>query len=460
VKKSKKEAGYRLPFEVDSKVDDSLITAHAGVPLAIELFRSLGLSALTDVEVAVKQRDRGLKVSQFLESFFSLWLCGGDRCEDFKRLREDVALSKLIGHDFPAPNTARDFLSLFHEDGLPLWRAGEKASIPAESSGVGGLGLVNAALICRLQEERPSATATLDLDATILESGKRSAERTYEGTRGYQPALVLWSEQDVVVADDFRDGNVPAGCGNVRVLEQALSHLPPGVERIYLRADSALYEHEVMEFCESRGIGYAISADVTKALRSALELVEESEWRVYKEESERVLEWAEVAYVPSDGNWNRDRGCRRYLGVRVVSRQKDFVDGEVVKYFAVVTNRDGDGGELIEWHREKCGTIEHTHHVLKNELSAECLPSSDQFGANAAWFRMNVILYNLLSFLKRAVLPGEFSTARPKRLRFILFNVVGKVVNHAREMIVRLGSEIEIGLFNLVRGRSRALCRC
>lgn len=460
MKKSKQEDGFRLPFEVDSQVDDSLITAHAGVPLAVELFRSLGLSALTDVEVAVKQRDRGLKVSQLLESFFALWLCGGDRCEDFRRLREDVALAKLIGHEFPAPNTARDFLALFHEADLPLWHAGEKASIPDESSGVRGLGLVNAELIRRLQEECPSATATLDLDATILESSKRSAKRTYEGPRGYQPAVVLWAEQDVVLADDFRDGNVPAGCGNVRVLEQALSQLPPGVERIYLRADTALYEHEVLDFCEARGIGYAISADVTKALRSALELVDEQEWRVYKEESERVLEWAEVAFVPSDGNWNRDRGCRRYLGIRVVSRQKDFVGGEVVKYFAVVTNRDGDGGELIAWHREKCGTIEHTHHILKNELSAECLPSSDQFGANAAWFRMNIILYNLLSFLKRAVLPGEFLTARPKRLRFILFNVVGKVVNHAREMIVRLGSQVEIGLFNLVRGRSRALSRC
>ena len=43
-------------------------------------------------------------------------------------------------------------------------------------------------------------------------------------------------EQEVVAADEFRDGNVPAGCGNVRVLERALSQLPPGVERIYLRS--------------------------------------------------------------------------------------------------------------------------------------------------------------------------------------------------------------------------------
>ena len=43
-----------------------------------------------------------------------------------------------------------------------------------------------------------------------------------------------------------------------------------------------------------------------------------------------------------------------------------------------------------------------------------------------------MILYNLLSAFKRVGLPEEF-TARPKRLRFLLLNTVGKVVRHARE---------------------------
>jgi hypothetical protein len=32
----------RLLFELDEKIDKSLVTAHAGVPLVIELFRSCG----------------------------------------------------------------------------------------------------------------------------------------------------------------------------------------------------------------------------------------------------------------------------------------------------------------------------------------------------------------------------------------------------------------------------------
>ena len=96
---------------------------------------------------------------------------------------------------------------------------------------------------------------------------------------------------------------------------------------------------------------------------------------------------------------------------------------------------------MIHWHRGKAGTIEHAHDVLMNELAGAALPSQ-KFGANAAWLRLNVILYNLLSAYKRVGLPEEFHTARPKRLRLLLLNTVGKVVRHARETLLRCTKEI------------------
>jgi hypothetical protein len=60
----------------------------------------------------------------------------------------------------------------------------------------------------------------------------------------------------------------------------------------------------------------------------------------------------------------------------------------------------------------------------------------------AAKLRLNVILYNLLSAYKRVGLPEELHTARPKRLRFLLLNTIGKVVRHARETLLRCAQEI------------------
>jgi hypothetical protein len=68
---------------------------------------------------------------------------------------------------------------------------------------------------------------------------------------------------------------------------------------------------------------------------------------------------------------------------------------------------------LLEWHREKAGTIEAVHDVLKNELAGGILPCG-RYGANAAWFRLAVITYNVLTAMKRLVLPAEMQTARPK----------------------------------------------
>jgi len=445
----------RLPFELDGRAETALITALGGVPLLIEAFRVSGAAAVLDDRVAIKRRKRGLRPSELVEGLLSLWAAGGERCEDLAHLREDAALALLLGHSFPAPQTARDFLDAFDEAVPPLWQ-GERCHVPGEGERLQGLGAANRRLIAWLQEHRPQAAATIDLDATILESQKQSAHGTYDGRRGYQPVIALWAEQDVVLADEFRDGNVPAGSGNRRMLEKALAALPPGVARVVVRADSAAYEHDLLRWLEAKGVGYAISADLSQELRLAIRALPDGAWRSEREDSDAVREWAEVAYVPSDGVAQKDRPAPpRYLVIRITKKQgRLFADGGEVKHFAIVTNLpDPEGGaglDLIRFQRGKAGTVEHAHHVLTNELAAEALPSQ-RFGANAAWLRLNVLAYNLLSAFKRIALPEALHSARPKRLRFVLLNSIGKVVRHARETLLRLVGEMRRQLADAAR---------
>lgn len=445
----------RLPFELDQRAETGALTAHGGVPLVIEAFRVSGAAAVVDEQVSIKRRKRGLLPSQLVEGLFSLWAAGGERCDDLAALREDAALALLLGHGLPAPQTARDFLEAFDEAVPPLWQ-GETCQVPGEGQRLQGLAKASRRLIGFLQERRPQAVATIDVDATILESQKRAARWTYDGRTGYQPVVALWAEQDVILADEFRDGNIPAGSGNRRLVERAVAALPPGVDQILVRADSAAYEHELLRWLDARGFGYAISADMSRELAAAIRTLPDHAWRIEREDGEAIRHWAEVAYVPSDGVAAKDRPAPpRYLVSRVSHKQgRLFADGSEVKHFAIVTNRpDPDGGtglDLIRWHRRKAGTIEHTHHVLTNELAAEALPSQ-RFGANAAWFRLNVMLYNLLSAFKRVALPPELHDARPKRLRFVLLNGIGKVVRHARETVLRLVGEARRQLADAAR---------
>jgi hypothetical protein len=447
--------GHRLDFEIDHRLETGAITGHAGLPSLIEAFRATGAAAVIDREVQVKQRKRGLPASQMVESLLALWAAGGERAEDLDQLRQDGALALLLGHALPAAQTARDFLAQFHEDDVPLLQAG-RASVPGESLALHGLAKANAELVLDLQARKPKQVATLDVDATIIHCDKRAARRTYDGHRGYQPVLALWAEQDVIVADEFRDGNVPAGCGNKRVVEKALGQLPPGIERIYLRGDSALYEHDLMTMLDRRRIGYAISAPMSEPLAACIAALPETLWRHDKDEADCVREWAEVNYVPDDGNHSKNAATpRRYLAIRIRPRQGELLrDGSKRRHFCIVTNRSdpprGTGLDLIRWHRGKAGTIEHAHDVVMNELAGAALPSQ-KFGANAAWLRLNVLLYNLLSAFKRVGLPEEFHNARPKRLRFLLLNTVARVVRHARETLLRCAKQIARTLADLPR---------
>jgi hypothetical protein len=436
---------HRLGYELDDRVEESLITGHAGVPLVIELFRASGAAAVMDAQVQLKQRARGLSVSQTAESLFALWSAGGERCEDLKQLVKDQALEMLLGHAIAPSTTVRDFLERFHAEDLPLLQSGA-ARVPAPSAALQGLGAANRQLLIWGQERTPERTATLDVDGSVYETHKRSALNSFEGAPGYQPVTVLWAEKDLIVHEEFRDGNVPAQSGNWRVVRTALEQLPAGIEQRLLRGDAGLYELELLNNLERERVGYAISAPMSRELAARVAGLEEGEWLELGRERDAVRQWAEVDYGPANGG-----AQRRYLAIRVLKTQGAlFADGSDRRHFAVVTNLDWEGERLINWHREKAGTIEHAHDVLKNGLAAGAFPSG-KFGANAAWFRLNSMLYNLLSLLKRETLPGEFHTAKPKRLRFVLLNTVGRLVRHAGETLLRVVSGPVRTLHDLAR---------
>ena len=69
--------------------------------------------------------------------------------------------------------------------------------------------------------------ATLDMDATLVETGKAEALYCYKHFKAYQPLNTWWAEHGVVLHSEFRDGNVPAGHQQLRVFKAALGALPP-----------------------------------------------------------------------------------------------------------------------------------------------------------------------------------------------------------------------------------------
>ncbi len=459
-----------LLFELDPEPLEETLTALGGIPLVVQAFRSLGLPQSIQEHVRVKQRQRGYDEATLVESFVILNAAGGECVEDFERLRQDPGLAGMIGHAVPSPRAALEFLQAFHQEEkiaeaqqrrLP----GEIAYIPEETAPLAGLGRVNRHLVQRCGERAPDQRlATVDQDATIIESHKQQALTTYEGVRGYQPMLAVWAETGLVRADQFRDGNVPAQMEPLEVARRAFAALPSTVEEYYYRGDAACHESGLVNWLRDeqraggpRGrIGFAISARMSEALHAALQALPESAWQPYGDSHPtEIRECADVPFVPGEKTEKKDLPPLRYVALRIRKQQGElFEDGSAVRHFAVLSNRwELKPARLIEWQREKAGTIEFVHDVIKNDLGGGVLPSK-YFGANAAWLRLTVLAHNVLQALKRLALPAELLTARPKRLRFLLFHMPGRLVHHARKLILRVAA---VGKWTAAYGESLRL---
>lgn len=92
---------------------------------------------------------------------------------------------------------------------------------------------------------------------------------------------------------------------------------------------------------------------------------------------------------------------------------------------------------MLRWQRERCGTVEKVHDVLKNDLAGRVMPAK-RFFANAAWWRLNTLAYNILSVMKRKSLPSSWWSVRLKALRYHLLCIAGRVINHGRSLFLKI----------------------
>jgi len=469
-----------LPYKYEEEKRSAGLTALAGLPVYLDLASVLGLGDHLRAHLHVKVR--GWTDEQIVTSLVLLNLAGGDSVDDMRILARDDGFSTVLGRvetkgltrrqrraqerrwkkechgSVPSPSAVFRYLEAFHDPGEEKTRVKGTASIPAPNEHLMGLVRVNRDFVASVQRCRPKTAATLDCDATLVETQKEDALFSYKGYKAYQPFNVWWAEQQLVLHSEFRDGNVPAGYEQRRVFTEALDMLPEGVTKVYLRSDTAGYQHDLLKYCEKGNnprfgrIEFAIGADVTREFRKAV--MEAEDWKpVMKGEMrETGKEWAEVCFVPNEIAFTRNAPVYRYIATRELLAQPELpgMEGQVAlpfptltmekkryKIFGIVTNRDLDGSELVNWLHDRCGKSEEAHSVMKEDLAGGKLPSA-HFGENAAWWGIMILAFNLNSAMKQLALGESWVSRRMKAVRFSLINLPGRVLTHARELAIRL----------------------
>jgi hypothetical protein len=57
-------------------------------------------------------------------------------------------------------------------------------------------------------------------------------------------------------------------------------------------------------------------------------------------------------------------------------------------------------------------------------------------------------------------LPEEYANAHPKRLRFAIFTMIGRVISHSSQMLLRIASEVLATIIAPARKRIALLINC
>lgn len=395
--------------------DDS-VTGFAGSVALCRHGFSTGL--FTDMERHlgwVKSRRRGRSISSMLFDLILLPCAGGECIDDLSALRADRGLTRLLGRTVMAPSTAHDLLRTIGPAGLE------------------SLGAVRRDQLKGLDFR----TATLDCDATLFTSKAQAAQRSYKGERGWFPMLAFWAEAGMVVHDEFRQGNASPQSDALNFLKDTLAQLPEGMEKVYVRSDSAWYQAALLDYCHERGIGFAVTADLDEAVKTGLMTMMDAEWTAVEppdtaDEDRYARQWVcEGVHTLNDS-----KHPYRMLYVRKERRQGDLFEG-MYSYSAIITNRnDLSMLELLRWHRERSNCENHIKE-LKHGFGLASLPSGDFF-VNAVYLRIMTLAFNLIASFKRSVLPTSWALHTLKTLRFRLLNIPGIVVRHARQLYLRI----------------------
>jgi len=420
------------------------LTAHGGLALIAEFNHGIGLRELTDRYLPGPGSNRGFDPSEILDTVVLMLQGGGRSLEDLRELKDEEGLMKLIGRDeIPEPDTVGDWLR----------RMGDPKT---GQLGLEGLDRVRDKINERVLKKDGIKEYTLDADATEIIGEKADALFTYNGNKGYMPMLGYLYETPVCLYDEFREGNIAPAFGQKEFYLQCKQRMPWGKRIEYYRGDSASYQAGLFNQLEEDGVKYGITADQDRAVKWAIALIPSGDWR------EPVkgcgYELGETVHC-----MNETKKAFRLVVKREIRRQGALFEKEgQYFYHAVATNwveEEKNTEEVLKWHNQR-GQAENFNKELKIGLGMERMPCG-QTHANAVFFRIGVIAYNLFIGFKRLSCPESWAKHTIATFGWKIVQVAGRIVRHAGETVLKLMIDLEkLELFKGIRRKSFELRLC
>ena len=399
-----------LPFKIEMTKD--MITPHAGLALLGECAVGLGLLKSVDRYLPTPGSGAGYHPSEYIFPLILMLNGGGRSLEDTRQIRADEGLREILSLGrIPSSDAVGDWLRSMGGNG-----------------GLYGLAKVNRMLLKRAMKYDGIKDYTLDIDATGIMAEKESAKMTYKGFKGYIPIVGHIAENGLAVGDEFREGNESPATRNLAFIKHCVRQMPKGKRITALRSDSAAYQAEIINYCDREGIHFAIGADLDEAVLKAIRAIPENEWKPYKNGS-----IAETIH-----SMNKTAGAFRLIIIRRPYQSSLFFEeDERVKYTVISTNKMESSEAVVQWYNQRGECSENRIKELKIGFGMERMPCG-QLKANAMFFRIGVLAYNLFRLFTLKVLSPSWHRHQVKTVRWRLYQIAGKIVFHGGQVFLKV----------------------
>jgi hypothetical protein len=326
--------------------------------------------------------------------------------------------------------------------------------------GVYGMEQINRKLLKRYLRDIQEPL-TLDIDATVMQSFKSTAEITYKMFPGFSPILGHING-GYVIHSEFRSGNIAPADHNLDFVKRCITQLPKGSVLSYLRADAASYQHALFDYCEEHDITYTIGAHLDSRVLEGIDGI--SQWERMKDTEGKhhhlKEEVAEFWHTMNESEYAfrlivvKKSVAPLLPGIWEILSEEERLAQASERYSVIATNADLDkmsAKEVVKFYRKRGDTSENRIKELKGGFHIDHLPSSD-FISNAFYFQIGVLAYNLFILFKET-LHQNWQKHTIQTIRYKLYNIAGKVIRHARQTILKVNEEF-VEILNRIRQKS------
>lgn len=443
----------RVPSLVLDPVRESLISS-SGALLLKETIRVAGLDcglrqALTPWRASRAQHDPG-KVLLDLATAVAL---GGDCLADIAAVR---AQPELFGQVASDPTVSRLFTALAVDEestdaaveAIRDARARARDAVWARRRPLAGV-----------PGKRAGGQVIIDLDATLVgaHSEKEGAEPTYKRGFGFHPMCSSIDHGAAGTGDtgvlNLRPGRASAwdSTDHITTLNDTLAQLPEHERgQVLVRTDAGGCSKAFLRHITGLGLQYSIGFGAREAVKTAIETIPDQAWRAALDSDGEARDGAQVAELtawmpPTSRTGTKDDWPP---GMRVIARrerphpgaQLRLTDHNGWRITCFTTNTKGPGWSLaaLEVRHRQRARCEDRIRGLK-DTGLRNLPFHG-YAQNRIWLEVVALAADLLAWTQTLAFDTDEPARRwePKRLRFRILAVAGRIVRTGRRRRLRL----------------------